>query len=263
MSFRIHPVKEFLVSPALPEQIARIGELAQNLLWSWDPTIRMTFRRLDPVLWKNCGRNPVLMLARVPQATLEKAAADPRYVAVYRKACERHDAYMAQGALDAAHKDSMLVAYFSMEYGLLESLTIYSGGLGILSGDHLKAASDMRLNLVGIGLLYQTGYLSQHLTADGWQTEKYPINDFYTWPVQPLLDANGQEIRVYVDLPMGRCHIKVWRLKSPSVPDPARHQQFPKTNGLRSGTSPTSCMAATTTSGSGKRSFWALAGCAP
>lgn len=213
MPFRIQPVKEFLVSPALPEQIARIGELAANLLWSWDHDIRMAFRRLDPALWKACGRNPVLMLARIPQATLEKAASDPRYVAVYKRACERHDAYLAQNPQEAGHKDNMLVAYFSMEYGLLESLTIYSGGLGILSGDHLKAASDMRLNLVGIGLLYQTGYLSQHLTADGWQTEKYPVNDFYTWPVQPMLDADGNEIRVSVDLPTGRCYIKVWRLK--------------------------------------------------
>jgi starch phosphorylase len=213
MSFHVQPVKEFLVSPSLPGAIGRLGELAHNLLWSWDPTVRMVFRRLDPTLWKNCGRNPVLMLARVPQATLEKAAADPRYVAVYRKACERHDAYMSQGPVDAGRKDSMLVAYFSMEYGLIESLTIYSGGLGILSGDHLKAASDMRLNLVGIGLLYQTGYLQQHLTADGWQTEKYPINDFYTWPVQPLLDAAGNEVRVQINLPGAVCHVKVWRMK--------------------------------------------------
>lgn len=153
------------------------------------------------------------MLARVPQATLEKAAADPRYVAVYRKACERHDAYMVQGLGETGHRDSMQVAYFSMEYGLLESITIYSGGLGILSGDHLKASSDMRLSLTGIGLLYQTGYLSQHLTPDGWQTERYPINDFYTWPIQPLTDANGKPVLVQVHLPTGVCHVKVWRMK--------------------------------------------------
>jgi starch phosphorylase len=106
----------------------------------------------------------------------------------------------------------MLVAYFSMEYGLIESLTIYSGGLGILSGDHLKAASDAGLNLVGVGLLYQTGYLQQYLSPDGWQTERYPVNDFYNWPVEPARDAGGAEIRVQVQMPRGTVHIKVWRL---------------------------------------------------
>ncbi len=97
----------------------------------------------------------------------------------------------------------MLVAYFSMEYGLVESLNIYSGGLGILSGDHLKGASDMALNLVGIGLLYQKGYFQQHLSPDGWQTEKSPTNDFYSWPIQPVVDAQGNEIVVQVQFPAG------------------------------------------------------------
>ena len=136
MPFQIQPVQEFLVSPALPTAISRLGELAHNLLWSWDHTIRPLFRRLDPALWKECHRNPVLMLGRVPQQTLERAAADPRYIALYESACRRYDDYMAATA-ESARKDSMLVAYFSMEYGLLESLTIYSGGLGILSGDHM------------------------------------------------------------------------------------------------------------------------------
>jgi len=212
MPFQVQPVKEFLVSPALPPAIARLGELAHNLLWNWDPAIRPLFRRLDPALWKESHRNPVQMLARVPQETLEKAAADPRYIALYQNACVRHDTYLAAKA-ENTRRDSMLVAYFSMEYGLMESLTIYSGGLGILSGDHMKAASDARLNLVGIGLLYQKGYLQQHLNEDGWQTEKYITNDFYTWPVQPAVDEDGNEIRVEVKLPRAVCHIKVWRLK--------------------------------------------------
>ncbi|MGJ5817429.1 alpha-glucan family phosphorylase [Paludibaculum fermentans] len=212
MPFQVQPVKEFLVSPALPPAISRLGELAHNLLWSWDHTIRPLFRRLDPSLWKECHRNPVLMLGRIPQESLEKAAADPRYIALYQSACRRYDEYMSRPA-DSSRKDTMLVAYFSMEYGLLESLTIYSGGLGILSGDHLKAASDAGLNLVGIGLLYQKGYLQQYLNPDGWQTEKTPVNDFYTWPVQPALDANGNEILVELKLPHGMCSIKVWRMK--------------------------------------------------
>ncbi len=212
MSYQIHPVREFLVSPALPPALSRLGELAHNLLWSWDHSVRLLFRRLDPVLWKECHRNPVLMLGRIPQETLEKAAADPRYLALYQNACRTYDSYLAASA-EQGRKDSMTVAYFSMEYGLLESLTIYSGGLGILSGDHLKAASDLGLNLFGIGLLYQKGYLQQYLNPDGWQVEKYSTNDFYTWPIQPAVDDQGNELLIELKLPAGQCFVKVWRMK--------------------------------------------------
>jgi glycogen phosphorylase len=213
MAFQIRPVKEFLVSPALPPALSRLSEMANNLLWSWDPFIRKLFRRLDTQLWKQCHYNPVLMLARIPQETLEKAAADPRFVAAYQQACASYDQYLEKGRFESAHQGSMLVAYLSMEYGLLESLTIYSGGLGILSGDHLKAASDAGLSLVGVGLLYQTGYFQQRLNPDGWQVERYPVNDFYTWPVQPALDEAGNEIRVKLRMPQGVVTIKVWRMR--------------------------------------------------
>jgi starch phosphorylase len=212
MSFEIHPVKEFIVSPALPPTLARLGELSMNLLWTWNHTIRAAFRRLDPALWRACGFNPVAMLSRLPQAALDKAASDRVYLSVYRKACGAFDEYMAQNP-ESLGGNSMVVAYFSMEYGLIESLTIYSGGLGILSGDHLKAAGDAGLNLVAVGLLYQTGYFQQYLSPDGWQTERYPVNDFYNWPVEPARDAAGAEIRVEVQLPRGPVQVKVWRLK--------------------------------------------------
>src|SRR5215471_19413001 len=113
MSFQIRNIKQFLVRPALPPALARLPELGLNLLWSWNHSVRAVFRRLDPVIWKASGYNPVTMLGQVPQETLERAAADPRYLALYRRACELHDAY-----LSAAHSNpsSMLVAYFSMEY---------------------------------------------------------------------------------------------------------------------------------------------------
>jgi starch phosphorylase len=183
-----------------------------NLLWTWEHTIRAAFRRLDPALWRGCGYNPIAMLSKLPQAALDRAAADRVYLSVYRKACNAFDEYMNQRPENPG-PGSMLVAYFSMEYGLIESLTIYSGGLGILSGDHLKAASDAGLNLVGVGLLYQTGYLEQHLSPDGWQTERYPVNDFYNWPVEPVRDESGNEIRVQVKMPRGTVHIKVWRMR--------------------------------------------------
>ena len=208
MPFQIQPVKEFLVRPALPAAIARMSDLAYNVLWSWDHTVRSLFRRLDSALWKSCGHNPVLMLGRVPQATLERAAADPRFLAAYRRACDRYSTYLER----TEPADDRLIAYFSMEYGLVECMPIYGGGLGVLSGDHLKAASDGAVPLVGVGLLYQKGYLQQSLNPDGWQQERNPINDFYTLPVRPVRDEGGQEAMVTVKLPTGVVCIKIWNI---------------------------------------------------
>jgi len=141
-------------------------ELANNILWAWEPPIRALFRRLDPGLWKESGYNPVVMLGRVSQATLEKMAADPRFIAQYQLACQRFDSHMNYPRTTS---DGKVIAYFSAEYGLSECLPIYSGGLGILSGDHMKSASDLDLPLVGVGLLYQFGYFRQNLNADGWE----------------------------------------------------------------------------------------------
>jgi glycogen phosphorylase len=209
MAFHIQPLKQFLVRPALPPALSRMSELAYNMLWTWDHNIRSLFRRLDANLWKACGANPVLMLGRVPQATLERAAADPRFLTLYRRACERYDSYMQSGE---SGNTPVLIAYFSMEYGIAESLPIYSGGLGLLSGDHLKASSDADLPLIGVGLLYQKGYLRQFLNPDGWQQERYPINDFYTLPVEQVCDAQGHELKVSVKLPTGTVWVKVWRI---------------------------------------------------
>ncbi len=208
MPYLIRPLKEILVRPAVPEALSRIHEIAHNLMWSWDHSMRALFRRLDPVLWKVVNRNPITMLGRISQPTLERAAADPRYLAVYKRACETLDQYMAQAPVDS----SRLIAYFSMEYGLIDCLQIYSGGLGVLSGDHLKSASDANIPLVGVGLLYQKGYLEQSLSPDGWQQERTPVNDFYSLPISPVMRADGSELIVYVTLPNGRLAIKVWQV---------------------------------------------------
>ena len=206
MAFQIRPLREFLVRPALPPALSRLSEIAYNLVWSWDHSMRAVFRRLDPVLWKVCNHNPVLMLGRLPQVVLEKAALDPRYLGVYKRACERFDAYLA---VPTRHPGE-LVAYFSMEYGLLDCMPIYSGGLGVLSGDHMKSSSDAAIPLVGMGLLYQRGFLTQILNPDGWQQEQSPTNDFYTLPVRPCKAADGTDLIVNVELPTGRAYIKVW-----------------------------------------------------
>ena len=209
MPFHIQPLREFLVRPALPASLSRLGELAYNLLWGWELAVRSVFRRLDPVLWRDCGYNPILMLGRVPQATLERAAADPRFVALYRTACDTYDARVRK----AAHSpDGKLVAYFSAEYGLTECLPVYSGGLGVLSGDHLKSSSDQDYPLIGLGLLYQQGYFRQMLNPDGWQQERYPTNDFYTLPLMTVKDAGGRDLKVSVKLPTGEVQIQVWKL---------------------------------------------------
>ncbi|MBV9084773.1 MAG: alpha-glucan family phosphorylase [Acidobacteriaceae bacterium] len=209
MPYQIQPMKEFLVRPALPPALSRLSELAYNLLWSWDHTIRSLFRRLEPNLWKESNHNPIMLLGRVSQAVLDKAAADPRFLSLYRRACERHDAYLHSSIPTS---NTPQIAYFSMEYGLLDCMQIYSGGLGILSGDHTKAASDSDFALTAVGLLYQRGYLQQRLNPDGWQQESTPLNDFYTLPVRPCEDELGNEVIVDVTLPTGQVFIKVWHI---------------------------------------------------
>src|SRR5271170_736558 len=209
MPFHIQPVREFLVRPSVPPALSRLTDLAYNIMWSWEPNIRALFRRLDPVLWKEIGYNPVAMLGRVSQATLERAAADPRYRALYNQACERYDFHMNR---PSASSDNKLIAYFSAEYGLTECLPIYSGGLGVLSGDHLKSASDLDLPLVGVALLYQLGYFRQYLNADGWQQERYPSNDFYALPIHPANGPDGEQQVVYVGLPSGPVGARIWTM---------------------------------------------------
>jgi len=217
MSFQIRPLKEFLVRPALPPALSRLPALGSNLMWSWNHSVRALFRRLDPAIWKASNHNPVVMLGRVPQATLERAAADPRYQALYRIVCETFDAYMAVGAAAPSGPNKgldkgMSVAYFSMEYGLLDCMPIYSGGLGVLSGDHIKASSDAQIPLVGVGLAYQRGYFVQSLDPDGWQQEQTPLNDFYALPIAPVLRADGSEMVVGVPMGSTDVFLKVWRV---------------------------------------------------
>jgi starch phosphorylase len=208
MPFQIQPISEFVVKPSLPAALSRLPEIATNVLWSWDHQLRALFRRLDPVMWRET-HNPVLMLSRLKPEVLERAAADARYLAVYRRACERFDSYMQA---QPAYEDDRLIAYFSMEYGLAECMPIYSGGLGVLSGDHMKSSSDENYPLVGVGLLYQKGYFQQSLNSDGWQQERTPVNDFYQLPVLPVLREDGTELKVSVRMPGGEVWIKVWQM---------------------------------------------------
>jgi len=158
----------------LPPLLLPLLGIAYNLRWSWDHGAVEVFRRLDRDLWETSGRNPVLLLGSVDQAALEAAASDDSFLAHMRGVADSLDLYVSgEGSWYRREhgKDELLAAYFSAEFGITECLSIFAGGLGILAGDHLKAASDLGLPLVGVGLLYQQGYFRQFLNGAGWQQE--------------------------------------------------------------------------------------------
>ena len=210
----------FQVQPALPEELKGLREMAYNLVWQWDEPVREIFRRLDRDLWEETYHNPVLLLGSIAQERLQAAARDDSYMASYSRAYEKFTNYMKEATWwDKRHGDErQCIAYFSAEYGLTESLPIYSGGLGVLAGDHLKTTSDLGIPLVGVGLLYQQGYFRQYLTPDGWQQERYPANDFYNLPLEPVLTAGGQPLHVELRLAGARVKIKVWKVQVGRVP---------------------------------------------
>ena len=213
----MRPVKTFHVQPALPERLRPLEDLAYNLRWSWDHETISLFRRLDRDLWEESGHNPVLMLGSIAQERLREVAQDEAFLAHMDRVAADLSEYVA-GATTWYQKaygppSRPLVAYFSMEFGLTESLPIYSGGLGILAGDHLKSASELGIPLVGVGLLYQKGYFRQYLTSEGWQQERYPVNDFSVLPVQPCHTEDGQPMRITVDLGGRQVLVRPWRAK--------------------------------------------------
>jgi len=197
-------LRAFHVRPALPERLRALEEIALNLRWCWDHESISLFRRLDRVLWEETNHNPVLMLGMVSQGRLTETVQDEAFLAHLDRVETSLRDYLSDGATWHAKTfgppSKVEVAYFSMEFGLTECLRVYSGGLGILAGDHLKSASELGLPLVGVGLLYQKGYFRQYLNPDGWQQERYPINDFSTLPLQLFKDEQGKPIRIEVEL---------------------------------------------------------------
>ncbi len=218
----MHPIRSFAVTPALPARLSRLRELAYNLRWSWDPETIDLFRRLDRDLWESTGHNPVLLLGAIRQERLEDAAADDGFMAHYQRVCEEFDAYMGAERTwfnrSKVQPHDLRIAYFSAEFGLTECLRTYSGGLGMLAGDHLKSASDLGMPLVGVGLLYQEGYFRQYLNADGWQGELYPQNDFANLPVTLERRPGGEPVTISVDFPQGPVYAQVWRVQVGRVP---------------------------------------------
>jgi starch phosphorylase len=237
----MQPIRTFNVSPSLPPRLEPLRQLAYNLHWDWNVESKDLFRRLDPDLWESSHHNPVSMLGSISQKRLTQVVEDEGFLAQMDRAARQLEDYLQERTWYQKQRNPTLVsaltqgkgfqestrgnnpskecyAYFSAEFGLVDCLPIYSGGLGVLAGDHLKSASDLGLPLVGVGLLYQQGYFAQYLNADGWQQERYLINDFYNMPLHLERNPDGSELRIAVQYPERKVHARVWRVQVGTVP---------------------------------------------
>lgn len=205
----------------LPRRINRLGELSYNLWWAWNPTALRLFNRIDNSLWERVNHNPVRFLRELERSALNAAAQNANYLDVYDQVFSEFDEYLGRqdtwfATEHPEHQEQ--IAYFSMEFGLHETLPIYSGGLGVLSGDHLKETSDLGLPLVGIGLLYSEGYFSQRISEDGWQDAINNPMNFADLPILPVLKEDGLPITIQVDFPFGPVIARIWEVRVGRTP---------------------------------------------
>ncbi|MEW6012596.1 MAG: alpha-glucan family phosphorylase [Elusimicrobiales bacterium] len=207
----------FNVIPDLPDNLKPLNELATNMWFTWNWEAIMMFVNIDEDMWHRSHRNPKWILGTLSHEKIEHLAKDENFLKKLYEVKKKYDDYMNfKDTWFNKHKtekeNNMLVAYFSMEYGIGEGLPIYSGGLGMLSGDHLKSSSDMGLPVIGVGLLYRKGYVQQVLNRDNWQTEAYPENDWYNMPVEIVKDREGKPLRISVNLAGEEVWVGVWRV---------------------------------------------------
>ncbi len=209
-------VREKPVKFSLPRRIKRLGELAYNLWWVWHPEVQRLFKEIDALLWEQTYHNPIVFLRDVDRARLNAATNDRYFLDKYDRILREFDRYMNEK--DTWFNDQYpdlkdeLMAYFSFEFGLHESLMVYAGGLGILSGDHLKESSDLGIPLVAVGFVYTYGYFSQRITEDGWQEAHNVPIDFDAMPLIRLLDENGEPIKIAIELPGRKVHARIYEL---------------------------------------------------
>jgi starch phosphorylase len=214
-------LRHYTVVPRLPPALERLRDIAYNLWWAWAPVGREMFVRIDDELWEEVHGNPIELLSRVDQQRLDELATDDAFLSHVEAAWQTFQRYMSREGWFSRtfpQASGARIAYFSMEYGLHESLPIYSGGLGVLAGDHLKTASDLGLPLVGVGLAYAEGYFRQVLNDDGWQNERYPTNDWHRLPVLPVRDGKGQRLLIRVRYPDHDVMAQLWRVQVGRVP---------------------------------------------
>lgn len=209
-------VRSFRVLPAVPDELKELDVLARNMFWCWNLDLVLLFKRIDSKLWKSCGYNPVQLLGSVSQERLIELSKNHSFLAELKRASEKLKSYLSAPTWFQKLSDVVanhIIAYFSAEFGLHECLPIYSGGLGVLAGDHLKTASDMGIPMVGVGLQYQKGYFRQYLNIDGWQQEAYVANDFYNMPTEMMRDKEGKPITINVYYAGEKVYAQIWQVK--------------------------------------------------
>ncbi|WP_370289905.1 alpha-glucan family phosphorylase [Nocardioides sp.] len=214
-------IRRFTVRPVLPAELAALGELALNLRWSWHPPTQDVFAEVDPELWDATGHDPVRLLGAVGRERFDALAADAGFRARLEAAAADLRAYLDTPRWyqqRGPQNGPAAVAYFSPEFGITAVLPQYSGGLGILAGDHLKAASDLGVPIIGVGLLYQHGYFKQSLSREGWQQETYPVLDPDELPISMLREENGAPATITLDLTDGPLVARIWVASVGRVP---------------------------------------------
>jgi len=214
-------VRSFTILPTLPESLAGLKTIAHNMFWSWNDDFIEIFKRIDAKLWVKCNHNPVKLLGSVSQARLDDLSHNDGFIYQLNEALQKLKKELdAPTWYDKIHGKGTkpTIAYFSAEFGIHESLPIYSGGLGILAGDHLKSASDLGVPLVAIGLLYQNGYFQQYLNADGWQQEHYEQNDFYNMPIELVRKKSQRPLTITVPFPQRSVQAQIWKAQIGRVP---------------------------------------------
>ncbi len=210
----------FTIAPAVPEKLRFLETLARNLWWSWNADAIELFRRINRKLWKETKFNPVLFLSRVPQEQWAPLAADESFMVHLGRVHQAFDKETQQPAdtRSPVYAPGDCIAYFCAEFGVHESLPLFAGGLGALAGDHLKAASNMGLPLVAVGLLYRQGYFRQYLNNDGWQQETYPENEIHNLPLERVLKPDGNPLTVRIPAPGHTLHAAVWKVRVGRIP---------------------------------------------
>lgn len=210
----MYPYRIVSIKSRLPKQIEGLDSLARNFWLSWNVNAQDLFKRINESLWIEVNHNPVKFLLLVNEKQLEEIIKDSEYVKMYRQFMEEFNQYQHRESwFDRMHTDNKneMIAYFSPEFGLHESQPVYSGGLGILAGDHMKSASDLGLPFVGVGILYTNGYFSQIVNREGWQEAHYPFHNFHEQPLQPVFNGAGDELIINVEFPGRNVFVKVWK----------------------------------------------------
>ena len=212
-------LQTFQVFPSIPDALSFLQVLARNLWWCWHMDAIELFRRISPRLWEASGRNPIVFLTLIPQKQLEELSKDESFLAHQSRVEERFvDDLTPEDPSKSSYGKEGTIGYFSMEFGIHESVPLFAGGLGVLAGDHLKAASDLTLPLIGVGLLYRQGYFHQFLDHEGWQQEEYPETDIYRLPLKRVKDNSGNELKISVTGPEGEIRAVVWKIMVGRIP---------------------------------------------